>query len=150
MAEDYDDDDQQTDGGRGLRAQLEAALAKAKDNDELRNENQRLKNDGVIRDAGLTLNDRQKAALQATHEGNWTPEAIKTTATELGFIQPPVTEPVVDDPSLALHDQIAQASAGTDAPPTSTEAQIDASLAKATTEAEYLAIYRASGRALAQ
>lgn len=147
--DDYDEIDADTDvpaqdNPRDLRRQLKEAKAKAKDNDELRAENARLKQDGIIRDAGLTLNDRQRLALQATHEGSWTPDAIKTTAADLGFFTPPAPAP--DDPSVALQDQISAAAAGTDAPPASRDAQIDAELAGATSEAEFLAAYRASGR----
>jgi hypothetical protein len=146
MADDDYDDDDATPGElspRDLRQQLKEANARAKAADELRAENQRLKNEGIIRDAGLSLNDRQKAALQAVHSSDWTPDAIKQTATDLGFI---TAQPVVDDPNLSLTDQISAASAGTDAPPASRDADLDAQIQAATSEAELLAIYRASGR----
>jgi hypothetical protein len=128
---------------RDLRVQLKEANARAKEADNLRAENLRLKNEVVIRDAGLTLNDRQKAALQAVHTGDWTPDALKQSATELGFITAPV---VPDDPSLALTDQLSQASAGTDAPIAARDAEIDKQLDGAQSEAEFLAMYRNSGR----
>lgn len=146
--EDYDEDgallgDEQA---SSLRQKLKEANARAKEADTLRAENLRLKNEGMIRDAGLTLNDRQKAALQAVHVGDWTPDALKQSATELGFI---TTSPVVDDPNLSLTDQISDASAGTDAPPASRDVEIDTQLQSATSEAEFMAAYRASGRPIA-
>ena len=36
--------------------------------------------------AGLDLKPSQIKALTATHEGEWTPDAVKATAEELGFI----------------------------------------------------------------
>jgi len=146
--DDYDDDVQpEADNPRDLRVQLKAAKAEAKEANDLRAQVLRLTNDGVIRDAGLTLNDRQKAALQATHEGTWTPEAIKATAQDLGFLPPPA--PVVDDPSLSQLDQITAASAGTDPVTPDRDADIDAKIDGATSEAELLAIYRTSGRLMA-
>lgn len=149
MADDYDEysdpAEQQTEA-RGLRKQLEEALAKAKDAETLRSENAQLKRDGVIRDAGLTLSDVQRKALAGVHDGTWDAETVKKTAEALGFI---TTPPVADDPSLAQHEQLANAHAGTDVPAASRDADLDIALSKASTEEEFLALYRTSGRPLA-
>lgn len=157
---DYDDyDSEQYDDlpPGDLRRQLKEAKAEARqakvqaqEAETLRAQVQRLERDGTIRDAGLTLNDQQRAALQAVHGGEWNADAIKQTATTLGFYSPPTPQPVVDDPNLATHEQIAAAAAGTDAPPASRDAEIDAQLAQTKSAEEYLAAYRASGRPIAQ
>lgn len=149
---DYDEyDEQQT--GSGLRAQLEQALAdkkalaaEAAEAKALREKIARLEQDGQIRDAGLNLNEHQRAALSAVHSGDWNTEAIKATAANLGFYTPPPAPPVVDSPDLAAHAAIAAAAAGTDAPPASADAELDARLAQAASEQEFLAAYRNSGR----
>ena len=150
MAEqdDYDDQDD-TPNPRDLRNQLKEANARARAADELAAENKRLREDLVIRDAGISLNDRQRKALAATHDGTWDAESVKKTAVDLGFVTEPAEPARVDDPSLAAHDRIAAASAGTDAPPLDRDSEIDAQLAKATTQDEYMATYRASGRSIA-
>lgn len=148
--EDYDGNDEEP-NPRDLRQQLKAAKAEAKEAKERAERADRLERELVTVKAGLSLNERQTVALQAAHDGTWTPDAIRKTAEELGFITaPPPPPPPVDDPSLSAHDQIAAASAGTDAPPASRDAEIDAQILKATSEAELLAIYRNSGRPLAQ
>lgn len=150
MADDYDEYgnpvEQQTEA-RGLRKQLEEALAKAKESEALRTENEQLRRDGVIRDAGLVLSEVQRKALAGVHDGTWDAEMVRKTAEALGFIAAPA--PVADDPSLAQHEQLANAHAGTDVPPASRDAELDIALAKASTEEEFLALYRTSGRPLA-
>ena len=94
----------------------------------------------------MTLNEHQVKALAAVHSGDWTAEAVKGTATSLGFITTPPPAPVVDDPNLAVIDQIAAASNGTEPTPASRDAEIDAALDKAQSAEEYLATYRAAGR----
>lgn len=96
---------------RELREAHEQAVADAK---AARQENTILK-------AGLTLSDKQVNALVASHDGDWTPEAIKETATELGFVkgetpdEAPAAGPTAEDEAAAA--RIAEATAG--APPAS-------------------------------
>ena len=131
-----------------LRRQLEEAKAEAKAAKALQEENNRLREDLAFRDAGLSLNDLQRKALLATHDGELKPEALKATAETLGFVQAPASAPVQDDPSLAVHSQIAADAAGAESLSLDREAEIDQQLAAATTEEEVLAIYRSSGRPL--
>ena len=130
------------------KAEAREAKQKAQEADTLRAKIETLEREGTIRDAGLNLNATQRQALAAVHNGSWEADAITKTATDLGFYTPPAEPPVVDDPSLAVHAQIAAASAGTDAPPSSRDVEIDSRLDKAQSEAEFLAVYRESGRPL--
>lgn len=157
MAE-YDYDDEFTGDDlppNDLRRKLKEANARAKAAEEraseaetLREQVTRLQREGVIRDAGITLNEHQRTALAAVHGGDWNPDAIKQTAANLGFIAAQTSPP--DDPSLAQHEQIAAASAGTDAPTASRDAEIDAQIAAARNPEELLSIMRAAGRPIAQ
>ena len=84
--DDYLDDEQ---GGesedspaiRELRRKLRDSEKDAKEAQTLRTENALLK-------ANLGgLSEKQRKAILATHDGELTPEALKATATDLGFIQ---------------------------------------------------------------
>jgi len=148
---DGDDNTPEEPSPRDLRVQLKEAKAKARQAEELRQENERLRTSLTLNEAGLKLNELQQTALKAAHTGSWDADAVRKTAEALGFAQaPPPPPPPVDDPSLGQIDQIAAAAAGTDAPPASRDAELDARINNATTEAELLAIYRESGRPLAQ
>ncbi|HUR52874.1 MAG TPA: hypothetical protein VMZ71_02000, partial [Gemmataceae bacterium] len=47
----------------------------------------------LLRTPGLNvLSERQMKALFATHDGEHTPEALRATAQDLGFVQPPPPE----------------------------------------------------------
>lgn len=143
----YDEDEQDTqeqEKASSLRAKLREAAQKAADRDALAAENQTLKQQIAVSAAGLTLNDTQRNALLAVHSGDLTPDGLKQTAQSLGFIAAP--PPPTDDPALAEHERIAAVSAGADTPPAGRDAEIDAQLNGAKTEAEFLAAYRASGR----
>jgi hypothetical protein len=135
---------QEQEKASSLRAKLREASQRAADRDALATENQNLKQQIAVSAAGLTLNDTQLTALLAVHSGDLTPDGLKATAQSLGFIAAP--PPPVDDPALAEHDRAASVSAGMDTPSASRDAEIDAQLNQAKTEAEYLAAYRASGR----
>lgn len=132
------------------KAEAREAKQQAKEADTLRTQVEQLQREGTIRDAGLNLNATQRQALAAVHQGEWQADAITKTATDLGFYTPPAPAPVVDDPSLAVQAQIAAASAGTDAPPASRDAEIDDRLSKASSPEEFMAIYREAGRPVAQ
>lgn len=69
-------------------------------------------------DAGLTLSDKQKAALLAAHDGEMSRDALRATAAELGFIQADEPDGEAAQREAALRGQasIASASAGAPAP----------------------------------
>jgi len=57
-------------------------------------------------EAGLSdLSDKQVKALVATHEGEMTAEALKATATDLGFVKVETETPATVDPVQAQRDQ---------------------------------------------
>lgn len=65
----------------------------------------------LLRTPGLgDLSDKQMKALFATHEGDLTPDSIRATAQDLGFVAPPAPE--VPDEEVAAHQRIAAASSG--------------------------------------
>lgn len=69
----------------------------------------------AIRDAGLELNAKQLRALEATHEGEWTPEAIKASAAELGIgaeVTPPPPTPAVPPEEMAAAQRLTNAATG--------------------------------------
>jgi hypothetical protein len=94
----------------------------------------------LLRTPGLNdLTPTKMKALFSTHEGEFTPEALRATAEDLGFVQPP--PPEVPDQEVQAHQRIAQASQGAD---TSTPDPLAGALG-ATTEAEFWAQAEAAG-----
>ena len=151
MADEYgfedDEDTQEQEKASSLREKLKEANARAKAAETLAAENESLKQQIAVSQAGLTLTEVQRKALLAVHSGDLNADGLKQTAQSLGFIAAP--EPVPDDPSLAVHDQIAQTAAGAEVVTADRDAEIDAAIQKATTQEEVMAIYRNSGRPIA-
>jgi hypothetical protein len=58
------------------------------------------------------LSPVQAKALWATHEGDPTPEALRATAQELGFVEAP--KPDVPEAEVAAHQRMQQAAEGAD------------------------------------
>ena len=144
-----------------MRERIRTLETEAKQAEDVREENIRLVRQIAVRDAGLELNDRQRKALEATHEGDWTPELIRQTAADLGF--PGVTTvqtPTVPADELAALGRINQASVGGGNVPADAETEIDNQLKALDAEvrsgrmsnerasAEFDRIYRQSGRAM--
>lgn len=152
MADEYgfEDDEGNAEQERAstLREKLKEANARAKAAEDLAKENESLKQQIAVSQAGLTLTEMQRKALLSVHSGDLSSDGLKQTAQSLGFIAAP--EPVPDDPSLAVHAQIAQTAAGAEVVNADRDAEIDAAIDKATTQEEVLAIYANSGRPLAQ
>lgn len=98
--------------------------------------------EAAISGAGLELDATQRAALEAVHTGEWTPEALKATAVNLKWAQPSGPTPE----ELAAMQRVNDANTGGGTPPPNPEADIDARLAQAKTQAEFMEIYAASGR----
>lgn len=151
MADEYDDYEDidpsaQQEAPSGLRRKLAEATKRAADRDSLFEENQGLKQRLALTDAGLTLNETQRAALLAVTPELST-ETLRKNAEALGFVAPP--PPPVDPPGLKQQDQFTAAASGSEPPPLDRDAEIDRQLASAQTEAEFMEIYRASGRQIA-
>jgi hypothetical protein len=99
--------------------------------------------DKLSEEAGIKLTPKQLTALLATHEGEQTPEALKATATELGFYKP---EPDVAPDVQAAHEAVAQVSQGAQTQPQKISAD---DYANAKTPEEVLALVRAEGGKIA-
>lgn len=92
--DEYDDQPQEPQHVRDLRKQLKEANKRAKEADELREKVTLMERRSALSAAGLSINDRQFKALQAAHEGDWTPDAVKATAVDLGWIKEEPAETV--------------------------------------------------------
>lgn len=90
-----------------------------------------------LRAAGLgDLNDKQMKALVASHEGEQTPEAWRTTATELGFV---TAEPETPTEVQQAHERVAGAA---ETGQTQVQYSAEDEYAKASTPEEVLAVAR--------
>lgn len=104
-------EDEQTDDSTVIRELRE----KAKRADTAEAEAQAARRELTLHKAGLgELSDKQMKALQAAHEGDWEPESLKATATELGFVKQPgePSEPQIPADEMAAHQRVAAAQTG--------------------------------------
>lgn len=106
-------------------------------------ENEALKFEKSLRDAGLNLSNKQLAATLAAHEGEKTPDAIRKTAEELKFVEP-VTE--TPNEEQHKHEQVQGASSGATQ---KTELSPEDAYAQANTPEEVMAIARQRGTPIA-
>lgn len=108
---DYDDDDndQDVDLPEPARKRLRALEKENRQLKSLESENAELKQKEAVRTAGIKLNDVQFKALQATHSGESTPEALRKTAEALGFAAPVAD---ADEADVSAHEQLANARTG--------------------------------------
>ncbi len=131
------DDQQQEDHLKVLRK-------KAKDHDDAVKRAEAAERKLALRDAGIPNTSLGKL-FEKGYDGDWADvEAIKAAAVEYGVLEPP--EPEVPEEERAAHERVSAASAGA---PGSPERDFDAELSAASTEEEFLRIYRESGRPLA-
>jgi len=93
----------------------------------------------VVAEAGLKLSPRQLDALTKVHDGDWTPEALKATAEELGFAAPPARE----EPDLSAITRFNEVTAGGDTAPAPDYLE---QLRNAATPDEVMAIAQKAGR----
>lgn len=135
---------------RQMRERINELEARAKRADELEAQLEANRRQTLVSEAGLTLNDHQRRALETIHEGDWTKDAILQTAASLGFpVPPPAPDPVRDD--LAAHQRVSEVTAGAgglSSAPLSEDQEFEAKLTAAKTEDEVIALYRQSGRAM--
>lgn len=124
-------------GPKELREALDRANAKIKEHEDLATENAQLKQTAALKDAGLELNDDQRAALLLVHKGEVTPEAFRTTAEALKFAEP---IPAVDPADQQAHAALAGARAGVQSPPDAAQYDIDMDNAKSPAEVRAVAI----------
>lgn len=125
---------------KGLRKQAERVDAAEADAVAARREL-------TLHKAGLgDLSDKQLKALGAAHEGDWEPELLKATATELGFVRQPgeaETTPQIPAAELEAHQRVANAASGELPPPTP---DLTAAIKAAQSQDELVAILRNAGR----
>lgn len=149
---DQDDDDdveepqnqQEPNLVKQLRGQLKEATKRAKQADELQTKLTSIERKSAFQDAGLTLNDKQRQALEAIHQGDWSADAVRQTAVEMGWAQPTEQQQEVSK-AISGQERIAQAVQGSSATPPASEALIE-SIKSASNEAEILALLQTAGR----
>ncbi len=116
----FDDDEHEeqqgdTDLVRTLRNQLREKSKRAKQADELEAKVTSYERREALKEVGLTdLSPRKMKALEASHEGEWSPEGVRETAVELGFLT--VEQPDETDEALEAHDRIGRATVGAGRP----------------------------------
>ncbi len=138
--DDDDDDDNSQSDVPSLRKEVKRLSKENRRLAGLETENASLKTTLAIRDAGLTLNDRQLKALLATHDGESTPELLRKTAEELGFAEP---IPDNDPADEAAHSQLEAARKGAS---TVSQPSYEDEIAAAKDKDEVIAIARKHGR----
>lgn len=144
MADDYDDNDDSSDNdGREELRELRAAAKRAK---TLEAELATLQREQAFsRALGPALDsDPRLDYFRRGYEGEMTAEAIRTAATQAGFLNEPQQQSSPSQPDLSAHSRIADASrgAGSPAPPDAL-----AAIKAANSPDEVLAIMEAIGRA---
>lgn len=141
-----EDDDLNPDGEgdssviRKLRADLKAKEAEAAEVKELRKEL-------ALSKAGLDLSPIQQKALMAAHEGDMDAEALRKTATDLGFAKAPEApseEPQVPAEEQEAHQRVQAATAAAE-PADGRPDSLDDRIARAGSPAEIEKIMRDAG-----
>lgn len=119
---DTPDDEQQPDDNAVIRELRE----KAKRADTAESEAQAAKRELSLHKAGLGgLSEKQTKALMNVHDGEWEPESLKATATELGFLQQSdAGQEQIPQGELEAHQRVAAAAGGSPPPPTDLDAAI--------------------------
>lgn len=108
---DDDQDDELVDDSRlvrDLRKQLKDANKALREAQEGSAKAEAMERKVAVLEAKLDLNERQQKALFASHDGEWTADALRTTAEELGFIQP--SKELQDE--IAAHGRVREAAQG--------------------------------------
>jgi len=131
---------------RQMRNEIKALKVDAAARQEAEAKADKLEWELAIRDAEIPLDALQRKALLAVHEGERTPDAIRETATKLGFAAPPPTGEQIPPAHIAGMGRIADASAGapTGGTPDPT-AERNQRLLQARSEQEFDAILREYG-----
>lgn len=76
----------------------------------------RLQREVAVLKAGLSLKPSQLKALWSVHEGELTPEALKATASDLGFVEAEEEETAEDTQAREAAQQVQRATAGATPP----------------------------------
>lgn len=149
----YDTDDTPT-TGKGLRAELERALERARDAEERAKRVDVLEREIAFYKADLGgLTDKQRKALLGAHEGEMTPESLQATATELGFVKTD-SKSADDEPAETFDDEVNEIGSLSDSPVDyerpETQSDLAARMANATSQEEVLQILADAGMLMDQ
>lgn len=131
---------------REQREHIKTLEAQLKEADTLKDRLAAMERGVAIKGAEVELNDVQMVALEAAHKGDWTPEAVRETAVQLGWAKPP--DSGVPQGEIDQLGRINDAFTGANNSQPDPEAVIDSKLGQAKTEAEFMDIYRGTGRAI--
>jgi hypothetical protein len=97
--------------------------------DKVEKELDEVKRENVVLKTKLDLKPNQMKALIHSHEGEWTPEALRATAIDLGFAEPPEDEEPEEERQTRFQaQQVQRATAGASPPgkgPLLTAAQVN-------------------------
>jgi hypothetical protein len=97
---------------KDLRDQLKESKKDAKRTAEVEAELAGYKRGEAIKVAGLeNLSEKQRKAIEAIHDGEWTSDALRATALDLGYAEKTEEELQLDD-DLAAQGRITEAAAG--------------------------------------
>jgi len=108
--EDEEDEQPKQNGPKQLREALRRARERAKQADEFQQKAERLERELAVSRAGLSdLGEKRTAALLKVHEGDLTPEALKQTAADLGFITIEEDEPDKGEQAAEAHARASSA-----------------------------------------
>lgn len=136
-----DENEQPSQEGMVPRSQIRQLEKKAKLAEEALARAEAAERRIALLDAGLgTLNPKQVDALLKVHDGDLTPDALKQTATDLGFGLPPTASSTDQVPAAEsdAHMAMAEAQAGGEA--VVSGERVEADLAYAKSPAEVMAI----------
>ncbi len=149
--DDYDEQEQQPAKSREYSAgDVRAFRRDAKKWAEAEPELTRLQRENLLlRTPGLDkLSDKQMKALFSTHEGEMTPDSLRASAQDLGFVAPP--PPEVPDSEMAAQQRLINASAGASPAPGNQDALDNATIAQANSVEEVMAVVNARGMGVQQ
>lgn len=125
---DLDNQQEEDPGNQNDSPVIKDLRKRAKDAERLEKELATIKRDLVIQQAGLgSLSEKQLKALSAAHDGDWTSDTLKATATELGFSAPTGDQPPTPAPTPPpAMERVDQATGQPPQPPPDLDAKIAA------------------------
>ena len=145
----YEDESEETESPaiRNMRKRIKELEAEAKKANEAEARAAAAERRLAVTEAGIKLNPTQMKALASVHEGEWTPDALKATAADLGYIAPP--EPEVPAEELEALNRVAEAANG-GGMSASKAAEYEAAVAQAKNIEELLEVQRRFGVPISQ
>lgn len=136
--------DDETPNLKQQRDRIKALEAQVAEKEQLEAKVRQFEQSEAMRGAGLELDEVRRRAFEAAHQGAWDAEAVRATAVQLGWAAPP--DPAVPNEEIAGHQRLQAAFTGGTTTPPDPEQELDAKLAGASNQDEFMAMYRESGR----